>query len=112
LTRKPDDHSTGLLEAFLKAGGELVAEGADGLTTTCGFLSIYQKELAAHCGVPVAASSLMQIPLVKRLLPPGKLVGVQRDARPVLQRAGDFEPAPQHCESRPAAAPWRTRSSR
>jgi hypothetical protein len=75
-TAKPDDHSTGLLEAFLKAGVELVAEGADGLTTTCGFLSIYQKELAAHCGVPVAASSLMQIPLVKRLLPPGKRVGV------------------------------------
>jgi hypothetical protein len=40
-TAKPDDHSTGLLEAFLKAGAELVAEGADGLTTTCGFLSIY-----------------------------------------------------------------------
>jgi hypothetical protein len=75
-TAKPDDHSTGLLEAFLKAGGELVAEGADGLTTTCGFLSIYQKELAAHCGVPIAASSLMQIPLVERLLPPGKRVGV------------------------------------
>ena len=75
-TAKPDDHSTGLLKAFLKAGAELVAEGADGLTTTCGFLSIYQKELAAHCDVPVAASSLMQIPLVERLLPPGKRVGV------------------------------------
>ena len=75
-TAKPDDHSTGLLKAFLKAGAELVAEGADGLTTTCGFLSIYQKELAAHCDVPVAASSLMQIPFVERLLPPGKRVGV------------------------------------
>src|SRR5262249_32039689 len=31
-TAKPDDHSTGLLKAFLEAGAELVAEGADGLT--------------------------------------------------------------------------------
>ena len=76
MTATPDDHPTGLLEAFLKAGAHLVAEGADGLTTTCGFLSIYQKELAAHCDVPVAASSLMQIPLVERLLPPGTRVGV------------------------------------
>ena len=72
MTATPDDHPTGLLEAFLKAGAHLVAEGADGLTTTCGFLSIYPKELAAHCGAPVAGSSLMRIPLVKRLLPPGK----------------------------------------
>jgi hypothetical protein len=75
-TAKANDRSTGLLDAFLKAGAELVDEGADGLTTTCGFLSLYQKELAAHCGVPVAASSLMQIPLVERLLPPGKRAGV------------------------------------
>ena len=33
-TAKPDDYSTGLLDAFLKAGAGLVAEGADGLTTT------------------------------------------------------------------------------
>jgi hypothetical protein len=70
------DRSTGLLDAFLDAGQELVRDGADGLTTSCGFLSIYQQELAEHCEVPVAASSLMQIPLVERLLPPGKRVGV------------------------------------
>src|SRR5262249_29581118 len=46
------------------------------ITTTCGFLSLYQQELAAHVRVPVAASSLMQIPLVERILPPGRRVGV------------------------------------
>jgi Asp/Glu/hydantoin racemase len=50
--------------------------GADGITTTCGFLSLYQRELAAHVGVPVATSSLMQIPFIERVLPPGKRVGV------------------------------------
>jgi hypothetical protein len=75
-TARAEDRSSGLLDAFLAAGAELVEAGADGLTTTCGFLSIYQRELAASCGVPVAASSLMQVPAVERLLPPGKRVGV------------------------------------
>lgn len=75
-TAKPNDRSTGLLGAFLAAAAELVQDGADGITTSCGFLSIYQRELAAHCGVPVAASALMQIPFAERLLPPGRRVGV------------------------------------
>lgn len=70
------DRAQGLLDAFLDGAAELVRLGADGITTTCGFLSLYQREIAAHAGVPVAASSLMQIPLIERLLPPGKRVGV------------------------------------
>ena len=57
-TARANDRSTGLLDAFLAAACELVQDGADGITTSCGFLSIYQRELAAHCGVPVAASAL------------------------------------------------------
>ena len=66
----------GLLDAFKQAASELVALGADGITTTCGFLSLYQRELAAHVQVPVATSSLMQVPLVAATLPPGKRVGI------------------------------------
>ena len=66
----------GLGPAFLQAAAELVKEGADGITTTGGFLAIFQRELAAHVNVPVASSSLMQIPLVQALLSPGKRVGV------------------------------------
>jgi hypothetical protein len=68
--------SQGLINAFLDAAAELVQLGADGITTTCGFLSLYQREIAAHVGVPVATSSLMQIPFVERILPPAKRVGV------------------------------------
>jgi Asp/Glu/hydantoin racemase len=70
------ERAAGLLEPFLQAAGELVRLGADGITTNCGFLSLFQRELAAHAGVPVATSSLMQIPFIERLLPPGKRVGV------------------------------------
>jgi Asp/Glu/hydantoin racemase len=66
----------GLLDAFKQAASELVSLGADGITTTCGFLSLYQNDLAAHVGVPVATSSLMQVPLVQATLPPGKRVGI------------------------------------
>ena len=68
--------SAGLGNAFLDAAAELVQLGADGITTTCGFLSLYQREIAAHVGVPVATSSLMQIPFIERILPPGRRVGV------------------------------------
>ena len=66
----------GLLQDFIDAGLELVDMGADGITTTCGFLALYQQELAAALKVPVATSSLMQIPMVQALLPPDKKVGV------------------------------------
>ena len=70
------EQGKGLGPAFLDAAAALVKEGADGITTTGGFLAIFQKQLAAHVNVPVASSSLMQIPLVQSLLPPGKRVGV------------------------------------
>jgi hypothetical protein len=70
------EKAEGLLDGFLAAAAELVRLGADGITTTCGFLSLYQKEIAANVGVPVATSSLMQIPFIERVLPPGKRVGV------------------------------------
>jgi len=66
----------GLLDSFIDAARELVAVGADGITTNCGFLSLFQEELAAAVDVPVATSSLMQVPLVQSLLPPGRRVGI------------------------------------
>jgi hypothetical protein len=61
-----------LLHAFKTAADDVIAAGVDGITTTCGFLALYQKELAAHCAVPVATSSLLQLPMVARVLPRGK----------------------------------------
>lgn len=69
-------HNASLLEPFKKAARELVEAGVDGITTTCGFLSIYQQELADYCGVPVATSALLQVPLVKRLIASDKQVGI------------------------------------
>lgn len=70
------NRAEGLLQPFIEAAKDLVATGADGITTNCGFLSLFQREIAEAVGVPVATSSLMQIPMVQALLPRGRRVGV------------------------------------
>ncbi len=68
--------ATGLRDVFVEAAKELVAMGADGITTNCGFLALFQKDISAAVQVPVATSSLMQVPMVEALLPPGKRAGI------------------------------------
>jgi hypothetical protein len=52
--------------AALKANAEaLAAEVAVGLSTSCGFLALYQKELEALSPVPVATSALLLINTLK-----------------------------------------------
>jgi len=70
------DRAEGLLEPFIEAGERLVERGAVGLMTSCGFLALHQQTLAAALPVPVATSSLLQLPLLERLLPKGQRVGV------------------------------------
>jgi hypothetical protein len=68
--------AAGLLDEFLAAAADLVDQGAEAITTNCGFLALFQQQLAAHVKVPVATSSLIQVPWVQATLPPGKRVGV------------------------------------
>ena len=81
------DGARGLLPDFIEGARELVRLGAEAITTNCGFLSLYQKELAAAAGVPVATSSLMQVPWVQATLPAGKRVGVVTISAGTLTRA-------------------------
>lgn len=68
--------AAGLLPDFIDAAKDLVRLGAEAITTNCGFLSLFQKEIATAVDVPVATSSLMQVPWVQATLPPGKRVGL------------------------------------
>ncbi len=65
-----------MVEPFIEGAKRLIARGADAITTGCGFLVLHQASLAAALPVPVATSSLMLIPLVARMLPANKKVGV------------------------------------
>ncbi len=77
----------GTLDAFIAAARALVQDGAHGITTNCGFLSLFQDELTLAVGVPVAASSLMQVPMVNALLPPGKRAGILTISASTLSQA-------------------------
>lgn len=70
------NNADGLLAPFIAAGQVLVREGVRGITTNCGFLTLFQRELAAALDVPVATSALMQAAGIQALLPPGKKVGI------------------------------------
>ena len=48
-----------LLQPFIEAGHALVDEGAAAITTSCGFLVLFQRELQAALPVPVWTSSLL-----------------------------------------------------
>ncbi len=76
--------AAGLLADFIAAAQDLVAQGAEAITTNCGFLSLFQAELAAAVEVPVATSALMQVPWVQAMLPPGRRVGVLTVSRASL----------------------------
>lgn len=76
----------GLLDDFLAGADELVKLGAEAITSNCGFLSLFQAEIAAHCRVPVALSSLMQVPWVQSLLPPGRRAGILTVSKDSLSR--------------------------
>ena len=53
-----------LLQPFVDGARELERLGVKAITTSCGFLAMFQRELAAAVEVPVFASSLLQIPFL------------------------------------------------
>ena len=78
-----------LLAPFIAAGLSLIAEGATALTTSCGFLVLFQDELQDALPVPVWTSSLLKLPELQR---PGVLT-VDADALgPAHLRAAGAEP--------------------
>jgi len=65
-----------LLPAFIEGARALERDGVRAITTSCGFLARYQRELASAVSVPVFTSSLILVPLVFRMLPADKTVGI------------------------------------
>src|SRR3984893_3528694 len=65
-----------LLPAFVEGARFLEREGVRAITTNCGFLAKFQAELATSVSLPVFTSSLMLVPLLERMLPAGRAVGV------------------------------------
>jgi hypothetical protein len=56
-----------LLENFIEAAQDLQEQGAAAITSSCGFLSLFQDRVAQAVSVPVFLSSLLQVPLAYAL---------------------------------------------
>lgn len=70
------DRDPALLEPFIEGARELEAEGVRAITGACGFMALFQKQVAAAVEVPVFLSSLLQIPFIHQTLKPGQKIGV------------------------------------
>jgi hypothetical protein len=81
----------GLLADFIRAARELEGQGAVGITSSCGFLSLFQEAVAKSVQIPVFLSSLLQVPLAYAMTQ--KPVGIvtahsERLTEEVLSNAG------------------------
>jgi hypothetical protein len=65
-----------LLTVFTAAGRELVRQGVQAITSTCGFMILFQQELAEALPVPVFTSSLLQLPFIERSLSRRSRIGI------------------------------------
>ena len=65
-----------LLPLFIDAAKALEREGVRAITTSCGFLILFQDELANAVTVPVFTSSLLMVPVVYRMLGSHQQVGL------------------------------------
>ncbi len=64
------------LEPFTDAARELESAGVSAIALGCGYLSIFHERLKSAVSIPVIPSALALLPLIYRMLPPGKIVGI------------------------------------
>lgn len=65
-----------ILNSMIEAAQQLEREGVKAITTSCGFNAILQKQLKNSVNIPVFTSSLIQVPLVYRMLRDDQKVGI------------------------------------
>ena len=72
------DHS--LADKFIEASKELIkTAGISAVTTACGFTAVFQEKIANSLNIGVFMSSLLQVPLVSRIIGRNKKVGIKKD---------------------------------
>lgn len=65
-----------LLERFIEGARYLEAQGCRCISSSCGFVIAFQKQIAASVRIPVITSGLLQVPMVARMLPSDQKVGI------------------------------------
>lgn len=65
-----------LLVPFIEAARALERQGVRAIATSCGFLAVFQRQLADAVNVPVFASALLQIGLARNVIRHDQAVGI------------------------------------
>lgn len=63
-----------LAEPFIQAAVRLQESGVRAITGACGFMALFQQEVAKNVDIPVFLSSLLQIPLIHQIT--NKKIGI------------------------------------
>src|SRR5205085_9890957 len=74
--RRVVDGDRALLAPFIAAAEALAGDGVDAITTSCGFLALFQREMAAAVALPMWTSSLLLVPEIEAGLVGGQRVGI------------------------------------
>jgi len=69
-------HDLTAVDSLITAGKELVKEGVKAVTGDCGYMALYQKQIANELEVPVFLSSLLQVPFISSMLKADEKVGI------------------------------------
>ncbi len=72
------DADAGLIEGFIDAGHALVAQGVKSITTSCGFLALFHRQLVDALPVPVFTTSLLQMHLAGAVIRRDQKIGIIR----------------------------------
>jgi len=65
-----------LIENFISAGQALVSRGVKAITTSCGFLALFHRQLVDALPVPVFTSSLLQVHMAQAVIHKDQKVGI------------------------------------
>ena len=72
-----------LAAPFIQAATRLQESGVHAITGACGFMALFQQEVAQHMNIPVFLSSLLQIPFIHQIT--NKKIGIITASAACLQ---------------------------
>ena len=72
------------IEPFIEAALDLQNKGVRAITTSCGFLAMFQEEMAKRLSIPVFTSALVMLPMLCRMS--GKVLVLSANSDTLTQR--------------------------
>ena len=71
-----EEEDLNLTNAVIRAAKELENAGVHAISSDCGYMIHFQRQVASEVNVPVIMSSLIQLPMLERTIGPLKKIGV------------------------------------